>query len=53
VAHVEDSRDEYKVLVWRRNRKRQLERPRRRWEDYIKIYLQEVRWEDMDRIDLV
>ena len=32
--------------------KRQLVRPRRRWEVNIKIYLEEVGWEGMDRIDL-
>jgi hypothetical protein len=29
-----------------------LERPRRRWEDIIKMYLQEVRWGSMAWIDL-
>ena len=32
--------------------KRQLGKPRHRWEDYIKIDLQEVRCEGMDWIDL-
>jgi hypothetical protein len=33
-------------------RKRPLGRPKRRWEDNIKMDLQDVRWEGMDWIDL-
>jgi hypothetical protein len=33
-------------------RRRPLERPRRRWEDSIKMNLLEVGWESMDRMDL-
>jgi len=32
--------------------KRQLGKPRSKWEDNIKINLQEVRWADTDWIDL-
>jgi len=32
----------YRVLVWKPGGKRRLGRPRRRWEDNIKIDLQEV-----------
>ena len=32
--------------------KRPLGRPRRRWEDNINVYLQEVGWGGMDRIDV-
>ena len=32
----------YKVLMEKREGKRQLGRPRRRWEDYIRMDLQEV-----------
>jgi len=32
----------YRVLVGKREGKRQLERPRRRWEDNIRMELQEV-----------
>ena len=32
----------YRLLVRKREGKRPLERPRRRWEDYIKMDLQEV-----------
>jgi hypothetical protein len=33
-------------------RKRPLGRPRRRWEDTIKVDLREIRWSSMDWIDL-
>jgi hypothetical protein len=36
------------VLVGRPERKRPLDRYRRRWEDSIKIVIQEVGWERMD-----
>ena len=35
----------YGVLVGKPERKIKLRRPRRRWEDNIKMDLQEVRWE--------
>ena len=40
-----------RVLVRKNKRKRPLGRPRYRWEDNIKMDLQEVRW-SMDWIDL-
>ena len=42
VARMEEGRGVYKVLVGKPEGKRQLERPRRRWEDNIKTDLQEV-----------
>jgi hypothetical protein len=39
-------------LVERPDGRRPLGRPRRRWDDNIKMYLQEVRWGGMDWIDL-
>jgi hypothetical protein len=36
-------RGEYRVLVWKPEEKKPLGRPRRGWEDNIKIDLQEVR----------
>jgi hypothetical protein len=39
-----DWRVAYKVLRGRTGEKRPLGRSRRRWEDNIKIYVQEVRW---------
>jgi hypothetical protein len=45
VARMGDWRGVYRVLVGRPDRKRPLGRPRSKWEDNIKIYLQEVGWE--------
>jgi len=39
-------------LSWKPEGKRPLGRPRRRWEDNIKMDLQEVGFADMDWIDL-
>ena len=50
MARVWERRDAYRVLVGRREGKRPLERPRRRWEDNIKMDLQEVGWGGMDWI---
>jgi hypothetical protein len=44
VVHVGESRGAYRVLVGRPERRRPLERPRRRWEYNIKIDLREVKW---------
>jgi hypothetical protein len=42
-----------RILVGNTEGKRPLGRPRHRWEDNIKMDLQEVRWEgDIDWIDL-
>jgi hypothetical protein len=38
--------------VWKPEGKRQLARYRRRWEDNIKMYFQEVGWCNKDWIDL-
>jgi hypothetical protein len=42
----------YRVLVRKPEGKRPLGRPRRRWEDNIKIHLQEVGCGDMDWTEL-
>jgi hypothetical protein len=42
----------FMVLVGKPERKKPLGRPRHRWEDNIKIYLQEVGCRVMDWIDL-
>ncbi|KAJ4429429.1 hypothetical protein ANN_21598 [Periplaneta americana] len=42
VARMDESRNAYRVLVGRPVRKRPLGRPRRRWEDNIKMDLREV-----------
>jgi len=52
VASVGERRGVYRVLVGKPEGKRQLRRPRRRWEDYIKMDLQEVGCGGMDWIEL-
>jgi hypothetical protein len=42
VARMGEGRNVYKVLVGKREGKRPLERPRRRWEDGIKMDLREI-----------
>jgi hypothetical protein len=49
---VGESRREYRVLVGKREEKRPFGTPRRRWEDDIKMDLQEVGCGAMDWIDL-
>ncbi|KAJ4431719.1 hypothetical protein ANN_20321 [Periplaneta americana] len=52
VARMGESRNAYTGLVGRVEGKRPLGRPRRRWEDNIKMYLREVGYNGMDWIDL-
>ena len=52
VALTGDSRDAYRVLVGKPEGKRPLERPRHRWEDNIKMDLQEVGCGGMEWIQL-
>jgi len=47
-----EGRGVYRVLVGKPGGKRSLGRPRRRWEDNIKMDLQEVGWGGIDWIDL-
>jgi hypothetical protein len=49
---VRKSRGVYRVLVGKPEENRPLGRPRRRWEDVIKMDLQEVGCGGMDWIDL-
>jgi len=42
VARMGEERSEHRVLVGKPEGKRTLGRPRRRWEDNIKMYLREV-----------
>jgi hypothetical protein len=47
-----EGRGTYRILVGRPEGRRPLGRPRRRWEDNIKMDLQEVGWGGMDWIEL-
>jgi hypothetical protein len=42
----------YRILMGTPEGKRPLERPRRKWVDYIKMDLREIRWGRMHWIDL-
>ena len=52
VARIGEGRGVHTVLVGKPEEKRPLGRPRRRWEDNIKMGLQEVGCRGMDRIEL-
>ncbi|KAJ4448485.1 hypothetical protein ANN_10501 [Periplaneta americana] len=52
VARMGESRNAYRVLVGRPEGKISLGRPRRRWEDNIKMDLMEVGYDDRDWINL-
>jgi hypothetical protein len=52
VAHMEEERKVYKVLVGKPEGKRPLGRPRRRWEDGIRMDLREIGWGGVDWIRL-
>ena len=52
VARMREKRGLYRDLVGKPERKRPLGRPRLRWEDNVKIDLQEVGCGDMDWIEL-
>jgi len=47
-----ERRGEYRVLVRKREEKRPLGRPKRRWDENITVDFQEVRCEGMDWIEL-
>jgi hypothetical protein len=51
VARMGERRGVYRFLVGKPEGKQPLGRPRRRWEDNIKMYIQTVGW-GMDWIDL-
>jgi hypothetical protein len=48
----EEKRNAYRILVGKPERKRPLGRPRRRWEDNIRMDLGEIGWGGMDWICL-
>ena len=52
MARMEEGRGVHRVLVGKPEGKRPLGRPRRRWEDNIKMDLQEVGCGGMDWIEL-
>ena len=52
VARMEQSRNAYRVLVVKPEGKRPLGRPRRRWEDNIRMDLREVGCDSDEWIDL-
>jgi hypothetical protein len=52
VAHKGESSSEYRALVRKPEGKRPLWRPRCKWEDNIKMDLQEVAFGGMDWIDV-
>jgi hypothetical protein len=47
-----EKRKIYSILVGKREGKRPLGRPRRRWVDNIKMDLREIGWDVLDWIDL-
>jgi len=52
VARMGEGRGVYRVLVGRPEGKRQMGRPRHRWENNTRMNLQEVGFRDMDCIEL-
>ena len=52
MARMGERRDVYRAVVGKPEGKRSLERPRRRWEDNVKMNLQEVVCGGMDWIEL-
>jgi len=52
VARMGERRGLYRFMVWKPEGKRPLGRPRRRWEDNIKMGLQEVGCGGMEWIEL-
>jgi hypothetical protein len=52
VARIGEGRNMYKVLVGKPEGKRPLERPRHRWEDGIKMDLEEIGWGGVEWIHL-
>jgi hypothetical protein len=52
VARMGERIDVYQALVGKSEGRRTLGRPKRKWEDNIKMHFQEVEWEGVDWIDL-
>jgi len=53
IACIGERRDAYRVLVLKLEGKRQLGKPRHRWENNIRMDLKEIRWKGVDWSDLV
>jgi len=51
-ARMLKMRNGFKILVGEPEGKRPLGRPRRRWEDNIRMYLRETGWGGMDWLNL-
>jgi hypothetical protein len=47
-----ETRNAYRILVGKPEKKRRLGTPRRRWVDNFKMDLSEIEWDGMDWIDL-
>jgi hypothetical protein len=45
---MEETRNAYNILVGKPERKRPFGRPRRRWENNIRVNVREIRWEVVD-----
>jgi hypothetical protein len=52
VARTGTKKNAYRILVGKAEGKRSLGRPRRRWEDNIKMDYREIGWRGMDWTDL-
>jgi hypothetical protein len=52
VARMGEKRNAYRILVGEPKGKRPLGRPRRKWEDNIRMDLRQIGWGGMDWIDL-
>jgi hypothetical protein len=52
VARMGEKRNAYRLFVGKREGKRPLGRPRRRWVDNIRLDLREVGWGDVDWLGL-
>jgi hypothetical protein len=52
VAHMGEGRNVYRVLMGKPKGKRPLERPKHRWEDWIKMDLREIGWGGIEWIHL-
>jgi hypothetical protein len=53
VTRMGGRRNEYTIFVGKQDGKRPLGGPRRKWEDNIKMNLRDMRWEAVDRMQLV